>query len=266
MLEILHYEIIRNAIIIGVLASIACGIIGVYVVVKRIVFISGGIAHASFGGIGLGYYLGIDPILGVLPFSIVSALSMGLVSRRSKLPEDTAIGILWAMGMAIGIILVNLTPGYAPDLMTYLFGSILFVSNSDIILMLILDAVIILIVLVFYKEFMALCFDEEFAEVSGVPVERLYLVLLCLIALTVVVLMQVVGIIMVIALLTIPAAFSREFTNDLKKMMGISMIFGAVFCIVGIWLSMVFFVPSGATIILSMAVFYCLYLWYNHIK
>ncbi len=259
MMELLQYEFIRNAIMAGILASISCGIIGVYVVVKRIVFISGGIAHASFGGIGLGYYLGINPILGVLPFSIASALSMGWVSKRSRLPEDTAIGILWAMGMSIGIILVSLTPGYAPDLMTYLFGNILTVPFSDIVLMLILDAIIILVVYSFYKEFLALCFDEEFATVRGVHAERLYLILLCLIALTIVVLIRVVGIILVIALLTIPAAMSRQFTSNLKKMMMLSIVFGAVFSSGGIWLSYLFDVPSGATIVLVMSVVYLLY-------
>ncbi len=259
MIELLQYEFVRNAIAAGILASIACGIIGVYVVVKRIVFISGGIAHASFGGIGLGYYLGINPILGVLPFSIASALSMGWVSKRSRLPEDTAIGILWAMGMSIGIILVSMTPGYAPDLMTYLFGNILTVPFSDIVLMLILDAIIILVVYSFYKEFLALCFDEEFATVRGVAAERLYLVLLCLIALTVVVLIRVVGVILVIALLTIPAAMSRLFTSNLKKMMLLSILFGAVFSSGGIWLSYLFDVPSGATIVLVMSVVYVLY-------
>ncbi len=259
MMELLQYEFIRNAIMAGILASISCGIIGVYVVVKRIVFISGGIAHASFGGIGLGYYLGINPILGVLPFSIASALSMGWVSKRSRLPEDTAIGILWAMGMSIGIILVSMTPGYAPDLMTYLFGNILTVPFSDIVLMLVLDAIIILVVYSFYKEFLALCFDEEFATVRGVHAERLYLVLLCLIALTVVVLIRVVGVILVIALLTIPAAMSRQFTSNLKKMMLLSILFGAVFSSGGIWLSYLFDVPSGATIVLVMSVVYLLY-------
>jgi zinc transport system permease protein len=259
MMELLQYEFIRNAIMAGILASISCGIIGVYVVVKRIVFISGGIAHASFGGIGLGYYLGINPILGVLPFSIASALSMGWVSKRSRLPEDTAIGILWAMGMSIGIILVSLTPGYAPDLMTYLFGNILTVPFSDIVLMLVLDAIIILVVYSFYKEFLALCFDEEFATVRGVHAERLYLILLCLIALTIVVLIRVVGIILVIALLTIPAAMSRQFTSNLKKMMMLSILFGAVFSSGGIWLSYLFDVPSGATIVLVMSAVYLLY-------
>ena len=256
MMELLHSEFMSNAIAAGILASIACGIIGVYVVVKRIVFISGGIAHASFGGVGLGYYLDINPIFGVLPFSIASALSMGLVSKRSKIPEDTAIGILWALGMSIGIIFVSLTPGYAPNLMTYLFGNILTVPFSDVLLMLTLDTVIILVVYSFYKEFLALCFDEEFTEVLGVPAERLYLVLLCLIALTVVVLIRVVGIILVIALLTIPAALSRQFTSDLKKMMMLAILFGAVFSIGGICLSYIYDVPSGATIVLVMSLVY----------
>ncbi|MEA2051654.1 MAG: metal ABC transporter permease, partial [Euryarchaeota archaeon] len=143
MIEILEYEFMRNALIAALLASIACGIVGVYVVVKRIVFISGGIAHAAFGGVGLGYFLGVDPILGVIPFSIASALSMGIIGRRTKIPEDTAIGILWAMGMALGIILIGLTPEFTPDLFGYLFGSILLVSTSDLILMLCLDAAII---------------------------------------------------------------------------------------------------------------------------
>lgn len=258
MIELLQYEFMRNAIAAGILASIACGIIGVYVVVKKIVFISGGITHASFGGIGLGYFLGINPIMGMLPFSILSALTMGLVSKRSKLPEDTAIGILWALGMSIGIIFVSLTPGYAPDLMTYLFGNILTVPSFDLKLMIALDAIIILTVYLFYKEFLALSFDEEFTKILGVPAERLYLLLLCLIALTIVVLIRVVGIILVIALLTIPAALSRQFTSSFKKMMLLSTIFGAIFSSGGILLSYLLDVPSGSTIVLVMAVFFVL--------
>jgi len=146
MLEALQYEFMRNAQFAGLLASVACGIVGVYVVVKRIVFISGGIAHASFGGIGLGYLAGISPVLGAMFFTLASALGMGLVTRRTKLPEDTAIGILWAMGMAMGIIFIGLTPGYAPDLFSYLFGNILTVPRSGLILMLALDAIIVTIV------------------------------------------------------------------------------------------------------------------------
>lgn len=256
MLELLQYSFIQNALAAAVLASIACGIIGVYVVVKKIVFISGGIAHASFGGIGLGYYLGVNPMLGVLPFSLVSALIMGTVSKRSKIPEDSAIGILWSLGMALGIIFVYLTPGYAPDLMTYLFGNILTVPRFDLYFMLALDIVIVGAVYLFYKEFLALSFDEEFTTVQGLPTEKLYLFLLCIIALTIVVLIKVVGIILVIALLTIPASLSRKFTHNLKQMMLISITFGAVISVTGIGLSYALDVPSGATIILVLSLVY----------
>ncbi len=256
MFDFLQYNFIQNALVAAILASIACGIIGVYVVVKKIVFISGGIAHASFGGVGLGYYLGINPMLGVLPFSLVSALVMGTVSKKSKIPEDSAIGILWSLGMALGIIFVYLTPGYAPDLMTYLFGSILTVPRFDLFLMLGLDIVIVGAVYLFYKEFLALSFDEEFTTVQGLPAEKLYLFLLCIIALTIVVLIKVVGIILVIALLTIPASLSRKFTYNLRQMMLISIAFGTVISVTGIGLSYALDVPSGATIILVLSIVY----------
>ena len=256
MFDLLQYSFIQNALAAAILASIACGIIGVYVVVKKIVFISGGIAHASFGGVGLGYFLGINPMLGVLPFSLISALVMGVVSKKSKIPEDSAIGILWSLGMALGIIFVYLTPGYAPDLMTYLFGNILTVPRSDLYLMLVLDLVILGAVYLLYKEFLALSFDEEFTTVQGLPTEKLYLFLLCIIALTIVVLIKVVGIILVIALLTIPASLSRKFTHNLKHMMLISMVFGTVISVAGIGLSYLLDVPSGATIILVLSLVY----------
>jgi len=247
---LLEYEFMRNALLAGLLASVACGIIGTYVVVKRIVFISGGIAHASLGGIGLGYLAGISPVLGAMFFSLASALSMGLVIRRTRLPEDTAIGILWALGMALGIVFIGLSPGYAPDLFSYLFGNILTVPFYDIILMLVLDIVIIGIVVAFYKEFLALSFDEEFGTVVGVPVEALYLLLLCMIALTVVILLRVVGMILVIALLAIPATLARQFTDNLRRMMLLAILFGIIFTFGGLWLSYVLDLASGATIIL----------------
>lgn len=250
MLEILQYEFMRNAIMAGLLAAIACGIVGVYVVVKRIVFISGGIAHASFGGIGLGYFLGINPIIGALVFSLASGLAIHGITRKSRLPADTAIGILWAIGMALGIIFINLTPGYAPDLMSYLFGNILTVPMSDILLMLALDVVIIGIVIALFKEYLILSFDEEYATAVGMPVEKLYLLLLAMIALTVVVLIRVVGMILVIALLTFPAAMAQLLTFNMKKMMLLSVIFGFCFTLGGLWLSYILKLPSGATIIL----------------
>ena len=250
MMDIFQYAFMRNALLAILLASIACGIVGVYVVVKRIVFISGGIAHASFGGIGLGYFLGINPVWGLIPFSITSALVMGLISKRTKIPEDTAIGILWALGVSLGIIFIGLSPGYAPDLFSYLFGNILTVTSADLMVMLVLDLVIIKVVFLFYKEFLALSFDDEFATVVGIPTEKLYLLLLCLIALTVVVLMRVVGIVLVIALLTIPAAISKQFTANLKKMMFISVLLSVLFGMLGLTLSYQFNLASGATIVM----------------
>jgi len=234
----------------GLLASIACGIVGSYIVAKRIVFISGGIAHAAFGGIGLGYLLGVNPILGAVLFSIVAALGMGTVGKWTRVREDTTIGMLWSMGMALGIVFIGLSPGYAPDLFSYLFGSILTVPSYDIVTMLLLDAIIVLVVFSLYKQFLALTFDEEFAIVVGVPTERLYIVLLCLIALTVVILIKVVGVILVIALLTIPSATAAQYTLNLKEMMFLSVILGIVFTTCGLWLSYVLNLASGATIVL----------------
>jgi len=249
-MEVLQYEFMRNALLAGLLAAVACGIVGVYVAVKKIVFISGGIAHASFGGIGLGYFVGINPILGALLFALASAIGMGFITRRTKLPEDTVIGILWAMGMALGVIFIGLTPGYVPDLFSYLFGNILTVPSTDLIFMLILDVIIIAIVILFYKGFLALSFDEEFGTVVGVPIDALYLLLLSVIALTIVILIRVVGIILIIALLTIPAAMARQFTYNITKMMFLSILFGIVFTFGGLWLSFVLDLASGATIIL----------------
>jgi zinc transport system permease protein len=250
---ILEQEWMRNALYAGLLASLACGIVGSYVVIKRIVFISGGIAHASFGGIGMGYFAGISPVTGAMIFAVLSAMGMGLVTRRTKLPDDTVIGILWAVGMALGILFIWLSPGYAPGLFSYIFGNILTVPRSDLVLMLILNAVIILAVIALYKEFLALAFDEEFSKVAGIPVELLNLLLLAMIAFTVVVLIRVVGIILVIALLTIPATLARQFTYDLRKMMLLAVVFGMFFTLSGLWLSYEFDLASGATIILVAA-------------
>jgi len=250
MLEALQYEFMRNALLAGLLAAIACGVIGVYVVVKKIVFISGGIAHASFGGIGLGYLAGVNPLFGALFFSLISGLAIGYVNRKTRLPEDTAIGIIWAMGMALGVIFVALTPGYTPDLMSYLFGNILTVPLSDLILMLALDILIIAIVISFFKEYLIISFDEEYGVSIGVPVEKMYFLLMVMISLTVVVLIRVVGMILVISLLTFPAIMARQFTYNMKSMMFLSISFGFVFTLGGLWLSYESNLPSGATIVL----------------
>lgn len=251
MWDAFQYDFMQNALWAGLLAAVACGIIGVYVVVNRIVFMAGGIAHAAFGGVGIGIYAGISPILGALYLTSASAIGMGLIIRKTRLPTDTAIGVLWAMGFALGILLIELASGYrAQASLEYLFGDILLVPDSDLPLLLVLDIVIVTVVVALYKELLAMSFDEEFGTVAGVPVQALYLLLLCMIALTVVILVRVVGIILVIAFLTIPAALARRLTHDIKKMMLLATLFGALFTIGGLCLSYEFDVPSGATIVL----------------
>lgn len=265
-MEVLHLEFIQRAMLAGFLVSVACGIIGVYVVVNRIVFISGGIAHASFGGIGLGYYLGVNPVLGALLFSVGAAVAMGTVQRRADERADTVVGMMWAIGMAVGIILVDLTPGYAADLMSYLFGSILTVPWADLAIMLVLDVVIMALVAVLYKELLAISFDEGYATTASVRVDAIHLLLLCLVALTVVMLMRVVGLILVIALLTVPAAIAGQLTGDLKRMMAVSIVLGAVFTTTGLWISYVLDLTSGATIILTSAVGFAIAMLYRAVE
>jgi zinc transport system permease protein len=256
MLEALQFDFMQNALIAGILVSIACGIIGTFVVVNRIVFISAGIAHAAYGGIGIGYFFKFSPVLGAILFSVFSALGMGIVQRKFQERADTLIGVMWAIGMSLGIILIDLTPGYKADLMSYLFGSILAVPRTDLLIMLGLDFVIILFVWLLYQELLAISFDETFATVRNVPVNTIYLLLMAAIALTVVMMMRVVGLIMVISLLTIPAAISGQFVKNLKQMMLIATILGVIFNIMGLWLSYSFNLTSGATIILISGVVY----------
>jgi zinc transport system permease protein len=266
MIEALQFEYMRNALIAAVLGSVACGIIGSYVVVKRIGYISGGIAHAAFGGIGLGYFLGINPLYCLIPFSLASACGIGLISRKAKVSEDTAIGLFWTVGMALGIIFIGLAPGYAPDLFSYLFGNILTVPRSDVSFMLALDALILLVVFLFYKEFLAVSFDEEYAEISGVKTLFIYLLLLNLVALTIVMLVRIVGIILVIALLTVPPAIAKQYTNNLFKMMGLSVLLECILTVCGLWLSYTLNLASGATIILFLAVIFMVSVMFKKIR
>jgi len=256
MLEVLGFEFFRNALAAGVLASVACGIIGTYVVVRRMVSVSGGISHAAFGGIGLGYFLHIDPLIGAAGFTVATALGMGALEIRARQQMDTLIGAVWAAGMAIGVLFVYLTPGFAPDLFSYLFGNILLVPWEDILLMATLVAIIVAVVAFLYRELQAVTFDPDYATVMNLPVERLSLLLLVLIALTVVMLIRVVGIILVIALLTLPAAISRLYTTRIWSMMLLAVVLGIVFTLTGIWLSYLLNVPSGATIILVSTLAY----------
>ena len=255
-LSVLQLEFMQNALIAGILVSIACGIIGTFVVVNRIVFITGGIAHSAYGGIGLGYFLGFNPIIGAIVFAVLSGLGMGVVEKKTEERTDTIIGTMWAIGMSIGIILIDLTKGYKANLMSYLFGSILAVPKNDLLIMLCLDVIIIIMVLLFYKELLAISFDPIFASTRNLPVNTISLMLLSAIALTVVMVMQVVGLIMVIALLTIPAAVANQFVREIKQMMILSTILGVCFIYSGLWLAYIFNLTSGATIIMVCGICY----------
>ena len=248
--EILSYEFMRNALLAGVIVSAACGIIGTLVVINRIVFISGGIAHAAYGGVGIAYFLGLNPVWGAVAFSLASSLAMGYVHRKEKARADTIIGVMWALGMALGIIFVSLSPGYKADLMSYLFGSILAVSAADLRLMLVIVLAVLIFVLVFYRLLLAISFDETFSTVRNVPVGFVYMAMIVLIGLTVVISMRVVGLILVIALLTIPPAIANLFVQEMRGIMFLSSALSLVFTISGLLISYTLNLPSGAVIIL----------------
>jgi zinc transport system permease protein len=265
ILDAFQFEFMRNALLAGLLVSIACGIIGSYVVVNRVVFISGGIAHSAYGGIGIGYYFGFNPVIGAILFSLISAFSMGFVQRKTRQRTDTIIGVMWAVGMAIGIVFIDKTEGYKVDLMSYLFGSILTVPAGTLWLMFVLDLIILALVIAFYKELLAMSFDETFARIRNVPVDALYYMLLGMIAVTVVMLMRVVGLILVIALLTIPAAISNQWVKNLKTMMVLASFLGMIFTTLGLFLSYWLNLTSGATIILISGSIYLLSALLHHL-
>ncbi len=256
----------QNAIAGGILASIACGAIGSYVVVKRIGYLAGGIAHAVLGGMGIAYYLGRSPIEGALVSALVFAFILGWVSLRMQQQEDTIIGALWAGGMAVGILFISKTPGYNVELMSFLFGNILMIAAEDLYWIVGLDLLILTIVFLFYKQFIAVSFDEEFARLRGIPVERFYLLFLSLVALTVVILIQIVGLILVIALLTLPAAIAGLYVRSLNLMMILASIIGVVFTTSGLAISYQPDLPPGPTIILLAGSFYLISLILNQIK
>jgi len=244
------YGFLQSALIAGLLASVGCGVIGTFVVVKRIAFMAGGIAHSVLGGMGAALYFGVDPFAGALIAAILSALLIGAVRLSWKTQEDTLIGALWAIGMAVGVLFIAKTPGYSSDLMSFLFGNILLVPTRELWWMAGLDLVLVATVALFYRQFLAVTFDEEFARLRGVPVTLFYLLLLCLVAVTVVLLIQVVGLILVIALLTLPAAIAGHYVHSLGAMMLIATGLGALFTTLGLALSFGPDLPAGPTMIL----------------
>lgn len=253
MTDLLSYVFMQHAFLAAALASVVCGIIGSYIIVRRMTAISGGISHATFGGVGLGYLLGFSPIAGAAGFAVSAAVVMGILKEYAHQKVDMLIGAVWAVGMALGVLFVALTPGYVPDIESYLFGNILLVTSGDLILAGVFAVVITAVVALLYQPLLAVTFDEEYATVMNLPVKMLNLLLLILIALAVVMLIQVVGIILVIALLTLPAATCRMLTSRLWVMMIGSVVLCLLVSFGGIFLSYFWDIPSGATITLLVA-------------
>lgn len=254
--QMFSYEFMQNALLAGVLVSVACGVIGTLVVLNRIVGLSGGIAHAAYGGVGIASYLGFDPVLGAVVFSLLSSVGMGLAYRKLRERSDTLIGVMWAVGMAVGIIFVSLTPGYRANLMSYLFGSILAVSGKDIWWMAGTALGVVVFVGLFYRMLLALSFDEEFATVRNLPVGWLSIALLVITGLTVVVAMRVVGLILVIALLTIPPAIAVMFFRNVRVIMLVAVGLGIVINALGLVMAFQLNLQAGAVIILLAGTLY----------
>lgn len=250
-MEILQYSFFQNALIGSLLASILCGIIGTYIVTRRLVFISGGLTHASFGGIGLGVYLGFPPILSATIFTVLSAFGVQWLKGRHDMREDSAIAIFWTLGMSIGIICSYLSPAFIPDLSSYLFGNILTINTSDIVWLLALTMVTVAVFAFFLRPIMYVAFDKQFARSQGIAVNLVDYLMMALIALSIVACLRMVGIVLVLSLLTIPQATANLFSNNYKHIIWLSIVIGLVSCLGGLFFSYACNVPSGACIIFT---------------
>lgn len=254
MSELLAFDFMQNAFLGSLVVSLICGVIGTLIVINRMVFIAGGIAHGSYGGVGLALYLGLSPLLGASVFALILGGVMAYLTRQNNTRLDSLIGVLWAFGMAFGIIMSDLTPGYNVDLMSYLFGAILSVASEDLYAMGSVLVLILLFVGLYYRQLIALSFDSKFAQLRGVNTTVLYTVLILVIALSVVMCIRAVGLILVIALLTIPPYMAEKYTASIGSMMVISSVFSLLFCILGLLLSYHFNLSAGACIILVATV------------
>ncbi|MCQ2099223.1 MULTISPECIES: metal ABC transporter permease [unclassified Fibrobacter] len=259
MLELLSMEFMQNALVAAVLVAVACGVMGTFVVVNRLTSLAGGVAHASFGGVGLAALLGFSPMLGSLGFAVACAMLMGILTWRDRKNSDTFIGVIWAGGMALGVILTDLTPGYSGEMMSFLFGSLLTVPSELLYWMVALLVVILVAVVVNFRKFLAISYDPEFARVQGLPVLTYYMALIALIALTVVIAVQAVGMILVIALLTIPAYIAECYAKNLAQMMVMSVVFSLVLVVTGLMLACQLNFVVGPTIIACGVLVYALH-------
>lgn len=249
MLEILKYTFFQNALLGAFLASILCGFIGTYIVTRRLVFISGGITHACFGGIGIGVFAGINPIFSAMVFAILSAFGVQWMGKRKDVRKDSAIAMFWTLGMSIGIICCFLTPGFMPDLPSFLFGSILAISSFDLWLLAILTLFVVILFILLFRPILNVAFDRTFAQSQHLPVNFIEYLMMALIAMTIVSTLKMVGIVLAISLLTIPQMTANLFTQNYKQMILWSITIGWADCLLGLYISYWLNVPSGATII-----------------
>lgn len=255
-MDLLQYTFIQHALIGSLLASIACGLVGTYIVTRRLVFISGGLTHASFGGIGLGLYTGVPPILAAAVFAVLSAFGVEWLSKRKEMREDSAIAVFWALGMAVGVMFTFLSPGFAPDLSAYLFGNILTITRGDLLLLGCVAGVLAVFFTLFRHPIVYVAFDREFARSQGLRVQLLEYVLMMFIALTIVACLRMVGIVLVISLLTIPQMTANLFSQRFAGIIWLSIGIGYLSCLGGLYLSFRENIPSGASIIFFSIVIY----------
>ena len=256
LFELFQYTFFQHALLGSLFASIACGIIGTYIMTRRLVFISGGITHASFGGIGIGLYAGIPPVVTAAVFSVLSAFGVQWLSKRNDMREDSAIAVFWTFGMAVGIIFSFLAPGFTPDLSSYLFGNILTITDGDIWLLAALSVALALFFGLFFRPILAIAFDREFARSQRMPVAFFEYLLMMFIALTIVACLRMVGIVLAISLLTLPQMTANLFTYNFKRIIWLSILVGYASCIGGLFLSYSLQVPSGASIIFVSILLY----------
>lgn len=252
--EIFQYRFLSNAVIASILAGIACGIIGTYIVSRRLVFLSGGITHSSFGGIGMAYYMGLNPIAGAFVFAVLSAIGMAAVTQKGQMREDSAIGILWSVGMAVGIIFIALTPGYAPNLMSLLFGNILTIGKTDLVLMLALDVILISIMILMYRPILYISFDREYAASQNLPVKFIGYLMMILTASTIVVSIRMVGIVLLISLLTFPPVIVNSLSGSYKRITLFSILISVLGLLTGLFISYKTNIPSGASTIIVLTI------------
>lgn len=252
--SLISYSFLQNAFIAAVLSGIACGIVGTYIVSRRMVFLSGGITHASFGGIGIAYYLGLNPIGGAMVFAVLSAIGVEWASAKGRIREDSAIGIVWSVGMAIGLLFIYLTPGYATNLMTYLFGDVLTVSHSNIIALAVLAVVLIGVMLFFGRPIIYAAFDREFAKSQGVRADAILTLMTVLTSVAIVLSIRIVGIVLLISLLTIPPVIASSFTKSYMRIVTLSSLFAVIGNVVGLYVAYKIDLPVGVSTIILLAI------------